>query len=195
GYFKILTESSIAAGIRRIEAVTGKTAVEKALAHKSIVESLKDSMSVKEHQIIDRIDKLLEDKRDLERSINELNEQVALSQVSELIGKKITIAGINVISSLVKVNDNRVLKTLAENIRSSMSMAIILLGADINGKAALVCAVTDDLKDKIKAGQIIGQVAKMVGGGGGGAPHLATAGGKDVSKLEEAIESVKELLQ
>ncbi|MCK5760067.1 MAG: alanine--tRNA ligase, partial [Candidatus Delongbacteria bacterium] len=194
GYFKILTESSIAAGIRRIEAVTGKTAVEKALAHKNIVESLKDSMSVKEHQIIERIDKLLEDKRNLERSVNELNEQVALFQVSELIGKKISIGGINVISSLVKVNDNRVLKTLAENIRSSMSMAIILLGADIGGKAALVCAVTDDLKDKIKAGEIIGQVAKMIGGGGGGAPHLATAGGKDVSKLKEAIESVKKLL-
>ena len=194
GYFKILTESSIAAGIRRIEAVTGKTAVERSLAHKSIVEALKDSMSVKEHQILERIDKLSEDKKELERSINELNEQVALSQVSELIGKKISIGGINVISSLVKVNDNRVLKTLAENIRSNMSMTIILLGADISGKAALVCAVTDDLKNTIKAGQIVGQVAKMVGGGGGGAPHLATAGGKDVSKLKEAIESVKGLI-
>ncbi|MDA3884967.1 MAG: alanine--tRNA ligase [Candidatus Delongbacteria bacterium] len=194
GYFKILTESSIAAGIRRIEAVTGKSAVKKSLDHKSIVESLKDSLSVKEHQILERIDKLSEDKKELERSINDLNEQVALSQVSELIGKKISIGGINVISSLVKVNDNRVLKTLAENIRSSMSMTIILLGADIGGKAALVCAVTDDLKNTIKAGQIIGQVAKIIGGGGGGAPHLATAGGKDVSKLKEAIESVKELI-
>ncbi|NOR45038.1 MAG: alanine--tRNA ligase, partial [Candidatus Delongbacteria bacterium] len=147
GYFKILTESSIAAGIRRIEAVTGKRAVEKSLAHKSIVETLKDSLSVKENQIIERIEKLSEDKKELERSINELNEQVALSQVSELIGKKISVGGINVISSLVKVNDNRVLKTLAENIRSSMSMTIILLGADIGGKAALVCAVTDDLKN------------------------------------------------
>ncbi|MDA3884536.1 MAG: alanine--tRNA ligase [Candidatus Delongbacteria bacterium] len=194
GYFKILSESSIAAGIRRIEAVTGKTAVEKSLAQRSIVEALKDTLSVKEHQILERIDKLSEGKKELERSINDLNEQVALSQVSELIGKKISIGGINVISSLVKVNDNRVLKILAENIRSSMSMTIILLGADIGGKAALVCAVTDDLKSTIKAGQIIGQVAKMVGGGGGGAPHLATAGGKDVSKLKEAIESVKDII-
>ena len=92
---------------------------------------------------------------------------------------------------MVKVNDNRILKTLAENIRSSMSMTIILLGADIGGKATLVCAVTDDLKNTIKAGQIVGQVAKMVYGD---APHLATAGGKDVSKLKEAIESVKGLL-
>ncbi|MBN2790134.1 MAG: alanine--tRNA ligase [Candidatus Delongbacteria bacterium] len=194
GYFKILTESSIAAGIRRIEAATGQKAVEKALFHKSIVESIKDSMSVKEHQIIERIDKLNDDKRELERNINDLNEQIALSQVAELINKKISINGINVISALVKVNDNRILKTVAENIRSTMSMGIILLGADIGGKAALVCAVTDDLKDKIKAGQIIGQIAKMVGGGGGGAPHLATAGGKDVSKLKEAIESVKGML-
>jgi alanyl-tRNA synthetase len=191
GYFRILSESSIAAGIRRIEAVCGGYAVEKAAEQRNIIEAIVKMQSVKEHDILGRLEKISLDKRELEKSINELNEKLAMTQMADLISKKISINGINIISSIVQVSDARILKNMAENLRNQLQMSIILLGADIDNKASLVCAVTDDLKGTIKAGQIVGQVAKMLGGGGGGADHLATAGAKDVSKLLEALESVK----
>jgi alanyl-tRNA synthetase len=191
GYFRILSESSIAAGIRRIEAVCGGYAVEKAAEQRNIIEAIVKMQSVKEHDILGRLEKISLDKRELEKSINELNEKLAMTQMADLISKKISINGINIISSIVQVSDARILKNMAENLRNQLQMSIILLGADIDNKASLVCAVTDDLKGTIKAGQIVGQVAKMLGGGGGGADHLATAGAKDVSKLFEALESVK----
>jgi len=194
GYFRILSETSIAAGIRRIEAVCGHHAVVKAADQRDIIESIIKMQSVKEHDILTRLDKISLDKRELEKSINELNEKLAMTQMSDLISKKISVNGINIISSIVQVSDSRILKSMAENLRNQLQMSIILLGAEIDNKASLVCAVTDDLKGTIKAGQIVGQVAKMLGGGGGGADHLATAGAKDVSKLNEALESVKSSL-
>ncbi len=194
GYFRILSESSIAAGIRRIEAVAGRNAVAAAADQRNIVEQIIKMMSVKEPEILDRLQKSALEKRELEKTVNELNERLALSQMTDLISKKITVGNINIISSIVQVSDARILKNLAENLRNQMQSAIILLGADIGGKASLVCAVTDDLKAAIPAGRIVGEVAKMLGGGGGGAAHLATAGAKDVSKLKDALESVKNML-
>lgn len=191
GYFRIMSESSIAAGIRRIEAVCGRYAVEKAADQRNIIESIIKMQSVKEHDILERLQKSAAEKRELDKTVQELNEKLALSQMSDLISKKITVGGINIISSIVQVSDAKILKNLAENLRNQMQSAIILLGADIDGKASLVCAVTDELKATIPAGKIVGEVARMLGGGGGGAPHLATAGAKDVSRLQEAIESVK----
>jgi alanyl-tRNA synthetase len=190
-YFRILTETSIAAGIRRIEAVCGNYAVVKAAEQRNIIEAIVKMQSVKEHDILSRLEKISADKRELEKSINELNEKLAMTQMDDLISKKKVVNGINIISSIVQVSDAKILKNMAENLRNQMQMSIILLGAEIDNKASLVCAVTDDLKGTIKAGQIVGQVAKMLGGGGGGADHLATAGAKDVSKLFEALESVK----
>ncbi|MBN2858179.1 MAG: alanine--tRNA ligase [Candidatus Delongbacteria bacterium] len=194
GYFRIISESSIAAGIRRIEAVCGRYAVEKAADQRNIIEAIIKMQSVKEHDILDRLQKSAAEKRELEKTVQELNEKLALTQMTDLISKKITIGGINIISSIVQVSDAKILKNLAENLRNQMQSAIILLGADIDGKASLVCAVTDDLKATIPAGKIVGDVARMLGGGGGGAAHLATAGAKDVSRLQEAIESVKGII-
>ena len=194
GYFRILSESSIAAGIRRIEAVCGRYAVAVAADQRNIVESIVKMLSVKEPEILERLQKSALEKQELGKTLNELNEKLALSQMADLITKKITIGNINIISSIVQVSDARILKNLAENLRNQLQSAIILLGADIGGKASLVCAVTDDLKATIPAGKIVGDVARMLGGGGGGAAHLATAGAKDVSRLQEAIESVKNSL-
>ena len=194
GYFRIMSESSIAAGIRRIEAVCGRYAVEKAAGQRNIVEAIIKMQSVKEHDILDRLQKSAAEKRELEKTVQELNEKLALSQMTDLISKKITVGGINIVSSIVQVSDAKILKNLAENLRNQMQSAIILLGADIDGKASLVCAVTDELKATIPAGKIVGEVARMLGGGGGGAAHLATAGAKDVSRLREAIESVKGMI-
>ncbi|MCG2760472.1 MAG: alanine--tRNA ligase [Candidatus Delongbacteria bacterium] len=194
GYFRILSESSIAAGIRRIEAVCGHYAVVKAAEQRNIIEAVIRMQSVKELDILDRLIKNSLDKKELDKTVNELNEKLALTQINDLISKKININGINIISSIVNVSDARILKNLAENLRNQLQMSIILLGAEIDNKASLVCAVTDDLKGIVKAGKIVGEVARMLGGGGGGSDHLATAGAKDVSKLKEAIESVKGIL-
>jgi alanyl-tRNA synthetase len=191
GYFRIISETSIAAGIRRIEAVCGHYAVVRAAEQRSIIETIIKMQSVKENDILSRLERNSLDRKELDKTVNELNEKLAMTQMNELISQKKVVNGITIISSIVQVSDSRILKNMAENLRNQLQMSIILLGAEIDNKASLVCAVTDDLKGTIKAGQIVGQVAKMLGGGGGGADHLATAGAKDVSKLKEAVESMK----
>ena len=113
---------------------------------------------------------------------------MALFEIDNLIATKQDFKGVNYISAVVNVSDNKLLKTMAEAIRSKLKNTIVLLGSDISGKAGLVCAVSDDLKHKFKAGEIISKAAKFVQGGGGGAPHIATTGGKDSSKLQDAID-------
>ncbi len=194
GQFKIISETSISSGIRRIEAVTGDEAVVKSRKDSNFFDSVKEQLVCKESQVDERFTKLIEDKKALEKEIKALKEEIALMQISSLKSSTEEIKGINVIRSIVKVADGKILKTMGENLRNEIKSGIILLGADINGKASLVVAVTDDLKGDYKAGALIGTIAKEVKGGGGGAPHIATAGGKDPNGLPNAIKLIEDLI-
>ena len=191
GYFKIVTETSIAAGIRRIEAVCGEEAVLLARKQQFLTEYLKENLACKENQIRERVEKLFTEKRETEKELNNLKEKLALMESESLIQKVEEKDGIKFISEIVNIQDAKALKSMAEHLRSRLGEnAVIMLGADLGGKVSLVCAVTDDIKNTCKAGVLVGAAAKIVGGGGGGAPHMATAGGKDVSRLAEAVKSV-----
>ena len=197
GYFKITVETSVASGVRRIEALCSTDAVKYAREQQFIVENLRESLVCKENMILERFNKLSLDKKNLEKEMISLNEKIAISQVEDLIkNKQKELNGVQYIAEVLEnVSDAKILKTMAEQARTKTATnTIILLAADIKDKASLVCAVTDDLKMQYKAGQIISNAAKIVGGGGGGAPHLATAGGKDITKLQDAIDVLKELL-
>jgi len=194
GYFKLIEETSVAAGVRRIVAVCGEKAVELSREQQNLIGSMRESLVCKEEQVLERFEKLQTEKKELEKKIAALNEKLALSNLDKLLTEKREIKGISVVTAIVAVSDNKALKSMGEHLRNKLKSGIGLLGADLGGKVGLVCVVTDDLKNTYKAGTIISTAAKIVKGGGGGAPHIATAGGKDVSKLKEVMTCLEDLL-
>ena len=121
----------------------------------------------------------------------------ASSSIDSLIEKKITVNGLSVVSARIDVGDVEELKSIGDTLRAKIGSGIGILGAVIDGKVSLVCVVTDDLikEKKLQAGKIVGEFAKRVGGGGGGRPHLATAGGKDIEKLDETLKAAPDIIK
>lgn len=242
GLFKIISESSIASGIRRIEAVTGdglkkyiedqvkkagelndhlaklieeRIQLEKELGYSSqptvgtirtekiIINSsqeARESIDLVErhmHERQDAIEAETKKVRDLKSEISKARVRQASSSIEEIIATGIPLNGFKVVSAKINVGNAEELKSLGDNLRSKLSSGVGVLGAVVDEKVALVCVVTDDLikNKKLQAGKIVGELAKRVGGGGGGRPHLATAGGKDVSKLDEALQQTSSIVQ
>jgi len=187
GLLKITSESSIASGVRRIEAVTGEGVEKYILSQLDRVSALNDEIA-----------KLLEEKKALEKELSKYKLEVAASDIEDMVRQAAvtTPGGIKVVSAKVDAPDMEYLKSLGDSLRSKIGSGVGVLGTVIDEKVALVCVVTDDLikSRKLQAGRIVGEVAKLVGGGGGGRPHLATAGGKDVEKLEKALQSVEQIV-
>ncbi len=184
-FFKIIHESSVASGIRRIEAVTGKGAEEYCAKEKEKLE-----------QTLEKINELLEEKKKLEKLVAEFQIKEKLGGIDSVIKNSSKINEINVYKSEVNANSMDELKSFGDELREKMKNGIGLLISQIEDKVGIVCVVSDGLiKEKnYSAGKIIGEVAKVVGGGGGGRPHLATAGGKDVSKIKEAFSKFEEII-
>lgn len=184
GLLKIVSESSIASGVRRIEAVTG-AGVEKFIKEqKSKIES---------EQL--RINELLEEKKKLEKELAELKLKEKLGGIDSIVSSPVIIKGINIYKGKVSASNMDELKSMGDELREKMKSGVGLLISQIEEKVGIVAVVTDDLiKDKkMSAGNIVKEVAKTVGGSGGGRPHLATAGGKDVSKIDEALNQFEKI--
>ncbi len=185
GLFKIISESSIASGIRRIEAVTG-TGVEKFIENQ--IQKIKQSD--------EKISELLETKKKLEKELAEFKLKGKLGLIDKVITTPSLINGIKVFKSVISADSMDELKSFGDELRNKMKSGIGVLFSDIDGKALIVCVVSDDLikEKKVSAGKIVGELAKLVGGGGGGKQHLATAGGKDISGIPSALNSVEEII-
>ncbi len=190
GLFKILTEGGIASGVRRIEAVTGETALE--YVHKdegvlactaSLLKTGKDGLSA-------RVETLLKEKKELEKELESLKAQMASRSVDNIGDAIRQVNGVNVISQRVNIENPSQLRDLADKFKAKIKSGVILLGAESNGKALLISVVTDDLTKQYKAGDIVKAAAAVVGGGGGGRPDMAQAGGTRPEHLEQALESV-----
>ncbi len=186
GLFKIISESSIASGVRRIEAVTGEG-----------VEKYIREQEQKLNEEKEKYKALLDEKKKLEKELAELKLKEKLGGIDSIVTTPVDINGISLFKGKVEANNMDELKSMADDLRNKIKSGIGLLISDVGGKVGIVCVVTDDLiKDKkIMAGKIVGEVAKFVGGGGGGRPHMATAGGKDVNKIDEALNKVKEIIE
>ncbi len=184
-FFKIIHESSVASGIRRIEAVTGKGTEEFFAKEKEKLE-----------QAFEKINELLDEKKKLEKLVAEFQIKEKLGGIDSVLKNSSKINGVNVYKSEVNANSMDELKSFGDELRGKMKNGIGLLISQIEDKVGIVCVVSDGLiKEKnYSAGKIIGEVAKIVGGGGGGRSHLATAGGKDVSKIEEAFFKFEEII-
>ncbi|PIQ07650.1 MAG: alanine--tRNA ligase [Ignavibacteriales bacterium CG18_big_fil_WC_8_21_14_2_50_31_20] len=185
GIFKIVSESSIASGIRRIEAVTGR--------------GVYDLISAQENKINDLSQKLSEandEKRKLEKEISEYELKSKLGGIDEILKSPNEINSIHIFKGRVEATNMDELKSMGDELRNKIKSGVGVLISAIEEKVGIVCVVSDDLiKDKkLQAGNIVGLVAKIVRGGGGGRPHLATAGGKDISKIDEALKKVDEII-
>lgn len=178
GYFKITSESSVSAGVRRIEAVTGKFIEE-------YFNKLNQDIKLQAQQNEDLKNKI----KKLEKEIAELKKSSASDDLDSLISNAKEVNGIKVVTSKVSIDNLDLLRDTGENLRNKLKAnGIGLLATQIDDKVQLVCVVTDDLKQKYPAGKLVGEAAKFLGGGGGGKPHLATAGAKDLSKLDELLD-------
>ncbi|MBK9097047.1 MAG: alanine--tRNA ligase [bacterium] len=185
GLFKIISEASIASGVRRIEAVTG-AGVEKYI--QSQLEHMK--------QFSHRIDELLDTKKKLEKEISDLKLKEKLGQLDHILSLHSEEKGIKVFKGRVHADNMDELKSFGDELRNKMGSGVGVLISQIEDKVGIVAVVSDDLikEKKLSAGKIVGELAKLVGGGGGGRPHLATAGGKDISGIPSAISKVEKII-
>ena len=188
GLFKIISEGGISAGIRRIEAITGSASLERFRAGEQILELLQNDYKVARRDIPAFIEKLQGQVKDLQRQILDLKAQSARAGISSMLSRIKEIKGIKVLADTLPSTDRASLRNLADELKRKLGSGVVILGAPQGGKVALVVMVTGDICKRLPAGNIIKQIAPLVGGAGGGKPELAEAGGKDSSKLADAIE-------
>jgi len=194
GLIKIIHESAIAAGVRRIEAVTGREAV---LHIQKAEEELKQTAGLFKAghlEVYDRAEKLLKNVRELEKEIEGLKGKLAAKDSGDLMGRVREIAGVKVLAEEVNISDAKTLRDFGDKLRDKMASGIIFLGSRTNDKAMLLCMVTKDLAGKYHAGNIIRELAPIVGGKGGGRPDMAQAGGTGPENLPQVFPALEKLL-
>jgi alanyl-tRNA synthetase len=195
GLFHFTGEEAVGAGLRRVEAVTGRHAQKFVMDRLQMLDRLALNLNTPISEIENKLEIVLEDNRSLNREIAKLRQSQARTEFENLLGQMQNVNGVPLMVAQVHVGEMEGLREMADWFRDSISSGVAVLGSIVNGKVILVVAVTDDLVSSgIKAGDLIGKVAKIVGGGGGGRPALAQAGGKDPDKLPEALAAVPEIL-
>lgn len=195
GLFKIVSESSVAAGVRRIEAVCGVPAYERMRHEHELLRNLAHRLSAAPEEVFERVENLMESSRKLEKALKQQATQSAMGQVEALLAQAVEAGGVKLLAADVGEHELEVIRNMTDALRDKLGSGVVVLGGHSGGKASFVASVSDDcVKKGVHAGKLIGQVAKLAGGGGGGQPHRAQAGGKDPSKVADAIRKVPEIL-
>lgn len=191
GLFKLVSESGIGAGTRRIEAFTGQQAYRSFKDEEEVLVNAANLLKSNPKDVVTKIGTLLSDMKELQRENESLSAKLGNSQVADIMASAQQIDDITVISARVDVKDNNGLRQMMDEMKQKLSKGVIVLGAAADGKVMLVSGVTEDLKSgNYHAGKIVNHVATQCDGKGGGRPDMAMAGAKDVSKLDEALQSV-----
>jgi alanyl-tRNA synthetase len=193
GLFKIVSETGIAAGVRRIEATTGKNTLEHLRRVEQLGANAARILGGTFLEVAERADKLAKERKALEKEIADLKRKLAMgggSGIDAELQKARDIPGGKALAMKADVTDAATLRELAEKLRDKLGNAVVLVGAASGDKAMLVLTVSKSLTDRYKAGDLIRPIAQMLGGSGGGRPDMAQAGGTDVSKIDEALASL-----
>lgn len=196
GIFKILSEQGIAAGVRRIEATTGKNVYKllKSMEEKEL--EIMKALKANKDNVIDKAKSLSEENKKLEKEIEKVKKSNVKGDISEIIKNHKEISDVKVVSARIDNMDVNTLRDLADEIRDKLGSGLVVLGTANEGKVNFVATVSKELIDRgLNAGNIIREVAKITGGGGGGRPDMATAGGKNVEKLDEALDFVYDIVK
>ncbi len=195
GVFKITAESSISAGVRRIEAVTGTGAYEQYKQTREAIEKLTSIVRVSEPDLVESVERLTAERKELEKQIEQLKAKLAQSSAGSLADDVREVNGVKVIAAKVEGLDRKQMRSLADSLRNKIQSGVVVLGTASNGNVALISMVSKDIAGKkVHAGKLVGAVAEQVGGRGGGRPDMAEAGGKDPAALAEALEKVYDLV-
>jgi alanyl-tRNA synthetase len=190
GLFKIVGESGVAAGVRRIEAVTGEAALDWIKTSERLVQSLGERVKAGREGLIDKVQQILERNRALEKELDKLKGKLASASGDDLVSQAVEIDGVKVLAAKIEESDPKALRDLVDQLRNKLGSAAIVLGTVKDGKVSLIAGVTQDQTSRIKAGDLVNAVATQVGGKGGGRPDLAQAGGTDPTRLDAALKSV-----
>jgi alanyl-tRNA synthetase len=196
GFFVIVAESGVAAGTRRIEALTGAGAVAWAQHQRATLSSIVEALHVTDAQAVETIEKLQSESRRLARDVTQLKTKLAMGGGAAAEGGDDTteIAGVTLARRKVSDMGKDALRGLADSLKARIKSGVVVIASENEGKVQIVVAVTPDLTSRVKAGQIVKEIAPIVGGGGGGRPAMARAGGKDASRLDEALDAARSLL-
>ncbi|KUK11068.1 MAG: Alanine--tRNA ligase [Clostridia bacterium 41_269] len=194
--FKIISESGIGSGLRRIEAVTGKKAYEEFKNKEQILNLLSSLMKTSSDKVVDRTRQLLNEIKDMERQLESLQAKLAKYEAERLINEAVNVDGVKLLAAEVEAKDMDALRSTADILRGKLGSGVVVLGAVVDDKVNFVAMATKDVVEKgVHAGKLVGNIAKIAQGGGGGRPDMAQAGGKDPSRTREALNAAKEILK
>lgn len=191
GLFRIISESGTAAGVRRIEAVTGEGAIATVHADSDRLSEVAHLLKGDSNNLADKVRSVLERTRQLEKELQQLKEQAAAQESANLSSKAIDVNGVKLLVSELSGVEPKMLRTMVDDLKNQLGSTIIVLATVAEGKVSLIAGVSKDVTDRVKAGELIGMVAQQVGGKGGGRPDMAQAGGTDAAALPAALASVK----
>ena len=191
GLFRIISESGTAAGVRRIEAVTGESAITTVHADSDRLSEVAHLLKGDSNNLADKVRSVLERTRQLEKELQQLKEQAAAQESANLSSKAIDVNGVKLLVSELSGVEPKMLRTMVDDLKNQLGSTIIVLATVAEGKVSLIAGVSKDVTDRVKAGELIGMVAQQVGGKGGGRPDMAQAGGTDAAALPAALASVK----
>ncbi len=195
GFFKVVSESSVSSGTRRIEAVVGEEASRYVREKESLIKDLRKSLQAPEEQIVQKVERLKEELKEKERELERLKRKLATAQVDEVVRGAPTVNGVKVITAKLEGFGGKELAEVADVIRNKAGSAAVMLVGLKDGRASLLIALTKDLTDRLRAGELIREIAPILGGKGGGRPDLAQGGVKDLSRLEEAFSKFREAVE
>jgi len=194
GLFKITSEGGIAAGVRRLEAVTGSTAVEFVQQLENKLVTTASTLKADSSNLVEKTQQMIDRNRQLEKQLNELKAQIASQKGANLLDNAIEVAGVKVLVAELEGVDAKSLRGSVDELKNKLGSGIVMVAVADGDKVSLVAGVTKDLTSKVKAGELVNMVATQVGGKGGGRPDMAMAGGSDASALPAALASVENWL-
>jgi alanyl-tRNA synthetase len=191
GFFTIIAEGGVAAGVRRVEAVTGMAALEYVQGMEATLGGVAGTLKVVSREVPARVRAIMEQVRDLEKELAQLKGRLAGAQGDELMNSAVDIKGIKILAAKLEGADAKALRDTMDKLKDKLKTAVIVLAATEGDKVQIAAGVTADSVGKVKAGDLVNFVAQQIGGKGGGKPDMAMAGGTDASKLHEALASVQ----
>ena len=195
GLFKIVSEGSVAAGTRRIEAVTGEGVLKQLRQASDTLALLAGSLHAKPEELLQAVEKLSDSEKKLRKELEAQQLKRATSQAGDLVKEAREVKGVRVVAARVEVTDRSAMRQMVDDLRAKLKSGVIVLGSVSDGKVSLVAAVTKDLTNKLDAGKIVKQAAAYVEGSGGGRKDLAEAGGKNPAKLDESLQAVPAIIE
>ncbi|EBF4217835.1 alanine--tRNA ligase [Salmonella enterica] len=191
GLFRIISESGTAAGVRRIEAVTGEGAMATVHAQSDRLNDIAHLLKGDSQNLGDKVRAVLERTRQLEKELQQLKDQAAAQESANLSSKAVDLNGVKLLVSELAGIEPKMLRTMVDDLKNQLGSTVIVLATVVEGKVSLIAGVSKDVTDRVKAGELIGMVAQQVGGKGGGRPDMAQAGGTDAAALSAALASVQ----